>query len=42
MNSAVILQTCIADPRVGYEYGKFLFGYNYLDISSGWPVVVAK
>ena len=30
------------DPTVGYAYEKFLFGFNYLDFSSGWPVVVAK
>ncbi|KAH7371010.1 glycosyl hydrolase [Pyrenochaeta sp. MPI-SDFR-AT-0127] len=28
-----------ADTIVGYEFEKFLFGFNYLDFSSGWPVV---
>ncbi|KAF2864605.1 glycosyl hydrolase [Massariosphaeria phaeospora] len=28
------------DPRIGYEAEKFQFGFNYLDFSSGWPVVV--
>lgn len=27
------------DPKDGYSFQKFLFGYNYLDFSSGWPVV---
>ncbi|KAK2756214.1 hypothetical protein FQN54_005622 [Arachnomyces sp. PD_36] len=26
----------------GYLYEEFLFGFNYLDFSSGWPVVVPK
>jgi arabinan endo-1,5-alpha-L-arabinosidase len=30
------------DPSVGYEYNQFLFGFNYVDVSSGWPLVVAK
>ena len=28
-------------PSVGYAYEQFFFGYNKLDFSSGWPVVVA-
>ncbi|KAH7371133.1 glycosyl hydrolase [Pyrenochaeta sp. MPI-SDFR-AT-0127] len=27
-------------PSVGYNADQFLFGYNYLDIQNGWPVVV--
>jgi arabinan endo-1,5-alpha-L-arabinosidase len=33
--------TCIADTTIGYAYNQFLFGFNYLDMSSGWPVVAA-
>lgn len=36
------LLTCVADPKIGYAYEKFLFGFNYLDVSSGWPVIVAQ
>ncbi|PSN65954.1 endo-1,5-alpha-L-arabinosidase [Corynespora cassiicola Philippines] len=28
-----------ANPKIGYEYAKFLFGFNYLDVSSGWPEI---
>lgn len=27
------------NPNVGYDFSQFLFGFNYLDFSSGWPVV---
>ncbi|KAF2467292.1 endo-1,5-alpha-L-arabinosidase [Lindgomyces ingoldianus] len=27
-------------PSVGYNADQFFFGFNYLDFSSGWPVVV--
>ncbi|CAO2655316.1 Nn.00g103800.m01.CDS01 [Neocucurbitaria sp. VM-36] len=30
-----------ADPNIGYAFDKFLFGFNYLDFSSGWPVVIS-
>lgn len=31
----------IVDKTVGYAYEDFLFGFNYIDFSSGWPVVTA-
>ena len=31
--------TQTANPKIGYEYAKFLFGFNYLDVSSGWPEI---
>ncbi|KAF2647956.1 glycoside hydrolase family 43 protein [Lophiostoma macrostomum CBS 122681] len=30
-----------ADPTIGYAYEQFQFGFNYIDLSSGWPVVTA-
>lgn len=29
------------NPSVSYSYDDFYFGWNRLDFSSGWPVVVA-
>ena len=29
------------DTNVGYAYDAFKFGFNYLDFSSGWPVIVS-
>ncbi|KAK5572326.1 hypothetical protein LTR43_002058 [Exophiala xenobiotica] len=28
------------NPQIGYEFNDFQFGFNYFDLSSGWPVVV--
>jgi arabinan endo-1,5-alpha-L-arabinosidase len=34
--------TCgVVDKTVGYAGDQFLFGWNYLDFSSGWPVVAS-
>lgn len=30
----------VVKPSVGYNADQFFFGFNYLDFSSGWPVVV--
>ena len=29
------------NPSVGYHADQYLFGFNYLDFSSGWPVMVS-
>ncbi|KUJ06442.1 endo-1,5-alpha-L-arabinosidase [Mollisia scopiformis] len=29
------------NPTIGYNFDQFLFGFNYLDFSSGWPVVTS-
>ncbi|OCK79047.1 glycoside hydrolase family 43 protein [Lepidopterella palustris CBS 459.81] len=29
------------NPTIGYKAEDFLFGFNYLDFSSGWPVIVS-
>ncbi|KIW60517.1 hypothetical protein PV05_00729 [Exophiala xenobiotica] len=29
------------NPQIGYAFNDFQFGFNYLDLSSGWPVVVS-
>lgn len=36
----VILYYHYVNPKVGYAYDQFQFGWNELDFSSGWPVVV--
>ncbi|KAF2727325.1 endo-1,5-alpha-L-arabinosidase [Polyplosphaeria fusca] len=28
------------NPKIGYAFKDFQFGFNYLDFSSGWPVLV--
>jgi arabinan endo-1,5-alpha-L-arabinosidase len=38
---SVVLYYHYAKPSVGYAFGDFFFGYNKLDFSGGWPVVVA-
>lgn len=38
---SVVLYYHYVKPSAGYEYTDFFFGYNKLDFSSGWPVVVA-
>ncbi|KAF2468689.1 endo-1,5-alpha-L-arabinosidase [Lindgomyces ingoldianus] len=30
-----------ANPKIGYGFEKFLFGFNYLEFASGWPVVTS-
>jgi arabinan endo-1,5-alpha-L-arabinosidase len=37
---AVVLYYHYVKPSIGYEYEKFFFGWNKLDFTSGWPVVV--
>ncbi|KAF2188807.1 glycoside hydrolase family 43 protein [Zopfia rhizophila CBS 207.26] len=39
--SKVALYYHYANPKIGYKYKEFLFGFNYLDFSSGWPVVTS-
>lgn len=36
----VIMYYHYATEATGYAYDKFSFGWNKLDFSSGWPVVV--
>lgn len=38
--NSVVLYYHYAKPSVGYSYDQFFFGWNKLDLSSGWPVVV--
>lgn len=38
--NSILLYYHYAKPSVGYNYEDFFFGYNRLDFSTGWPVVV--
>jgi arabinan endo-1,5-alpha-L-arabinosidase len=40
---AVLTSDCLppVDPKIGYAYKDFQFGFNYLDFSTGWPLVVS-
>lgn len=38
---SVVVYYHYVKPSVGYNYDQFYFGWNKLDFSSGWPVVVA-
>lgn len=38
---SIVMYYHYVKPSVGYEYNQFQFGWNKLDFSSGWPVVVA-
>lgn len=41
-NEAPLMYYHYVDPTVGYGVYDFQFGWNWLDFSSGWPVVVAN
>lgn len=38
---SVVMYYHYVKPSVGYDYDQFQFGWNKLDFSSGWPVVVS-
>ncbi|KAI9734351.1 MAG: hypothetical protein M1834_002457 [Cirrosporium novae-zelandiae] len=38
---SVVMYYHYVNPNIGYAAADFLFGYNKLDFTSGWPVVVS-
>lgn len=38
---SVVMYYHFVRPSVSYTYDQFFFGWNKLDFSSGWPIVVA-